>query len=710
MKWVKEPIDAATVRIISERYGIEKLAASILLRRGITDPSEIQFYLEDDLKIPHNPFLFEGMGDAVERIMTAKAEGEHVLVFGDRDVDGITSITLLVETLAELGLNVDWKLPMGDDPYGITRNCIDDFSASDGTLLITVDCGISSIDEITYAAELGIDTIIIDHHNPQEQLPPAVAIINPKLPGSGYPFAGLCGCALSSKVRWALTFAQTDFYNQPVCLLNVRPGNETLILEAVKLENLVEVDRLIENVVPGMVDLDRTRIVPFLQGQQILVYDAPSQEAMLRRIFGPNVEIGLLDIAPEVWKLFPALKERSLIKMRPDTRLARYADRVPEEIDVLVGLFSTFVYRRIPNLIEHFELALDLVALGTVADMMPMCNENRLLVRAGLRVLATTSRPGLRELLVRAGLAGREISAKDVGWNLAPIINASGRMGEPDKAVRLLLSKDAGEIGQLISAVTTLNETRRKTGDEAWDRILPQAYKSFESYESRFVMVSDDSVHRGITGIIAGRLARMFNVPAAVVARLPEKAVGSIRSARGFPVTDFLARFDDIFVDWGGHDSAGGFHMEVDRWDQFNERLTDLVSRFELEAETEEQVTVDAELPHEFLTMKLFDLQKLFSPSGQESAELTFLAREMEITQLDLVGRDNQKHVKFLFDSGSVKWPALFWNAADRVGRDFTATDRLDVVFHLSKNYYQGRESPQLLVIDVRRAEKPDPH
>ncbi|HUX11680.1 MAG TPA: single-stranded-DNA-specific exonuclease RecJ [Spirochaetia bacterium] len=704
MIWQKEDIDSGAVRSLSERFGVDLLTATILARRGVTDPAAIQFHLEDDLKNLPNPFLFEGMVDAVERIMTARSEGERVLVFGDRDVDGITSIALTVETLTDLGILVDWKLPMGDDPYGLTTGVIDEFAAADGTLIIAVDCGTSSMIEIAYALERGIDTIVVDHHNPQDALPPAAAIINPKLQDSGYPFAGLCACGLAAKLRWALAFAQTDFYNQPVCLLNVRPGNETLIVEAVKLENLVEVDRLIENVVPGMVDLDRTRIVPFLEGQQILVYDAPAQDAMLRRIFGPNVEVGLLDIAPEVWKLFPALRDRSLLAMRPASRLARYASQIPEEIDVLAGLFTSFVFKRIPELIDRFEKSLDLVALGTLADMMPLQNENLVLARVGLRVMQATTRPGLRELLARTGVSGRPLTAKEIGWQVAPVINASGRMGEPDKAVKLLLSRDPGEIGQLVTAVTSMNDDRKRSGEDAWERVLPQAYRSFEELDNRFVVVTDDSIQRGITGIIAGRLARLFNVPAAVVALLPQKSVGSIRTARGFAVTEFLSMFSDIFSDWGGHDSAGGFHMVPERLGEFVGRIPQVLHFMHLADEEDEKLLIDAELPLDFVTPKLFDVEKVFAPSGQENPPLTFLARGLRIAQLDLMGRETQNHVKFLLDTGSVKWPAVFWNAAERVGRDFTADDQLDVVFQLSKNLYQGRETPQLLVVDARRA------
>ncbi|WP_455381231.1 DHHA1 domain-containing protein, partial [Salinispira pacifica] len=299
---------------------------------------------------------------------------------------------------------------------------------------------------------------------------------------------------------------------------------------------------------------------------------------------------------------------------------------------------------------------------------------------------------------------GRPLGGKDVSWQIAPVINASGRMGEPDKAVRLLLSRDPGEIGHLVSAVTSLNDDRKRSGEEAWERVLPQAYSSFEALGNRFVIVTDDSVQRGVTGIIAGRLARLFNVPAAVVAVLPEKAVGSIRSARGFRVTEFLSRFADLFSDWGGHDSAGGFHLPPERLPELLARIPEVLEYMPPEEEQDEQISIDAELPLDFITPKLFDLERHFFPSGQENPPLTFYARGLRVAQLDLMGRESQNHVKFLFDTGKMRWPAVFWNAAERVGRDFGPSDSLDVVFQLSKNLYQGRETPQLLVVDARRA------
>ena len=179
--WKKKEVAKEIVQDISKRYSCELLTASILSRRGITEGKDILYFSENDQRYLHNPFLFENMEDAVDRILDAKDEEEKVLIFGDRDVDGITSTTILYQCLKDLGLDVQYKLPEGDDAYGITKEVIDNFAENYGSLIITVDCGISNNEEIAYAAEKGIDVIVTDHHNPPQELPTPAIIINPKV-------------------------------------------------------------------------------------------------------------------------------------------------------------------------------------------------------------------------------------------------------------------------------------------------------------------------------------------------------------------------------------------------------------------------------------------------------------------------------------------------------------------------------------------------
>ncbi len=703
MKWNKAEIEKNTVRELSGKYDVDLLTASILVRRGVTEPEQIKFYLEDDLMFSHNPFLFTEMEDVVDRIQQAALEGEKVKIFGDRDVDGITSTVLLKEELKKLGIEADWALPVGNDPYGLTVEVVEEFAEAGGELLITVDCGISNVEEITRAAELGVETIVLDHHNPQETLPPAVAIIDPKISESGYPFRDLAGCGVVAKLIWALEFSRTEMYKEEMVLLYARPGNDTVILEAVKVSNLMEVDRMSENLVPGMVRPDQTRLANFLMNTQILVYDETQQRRLLKKVFGTEVEINVIDVAPEIWKQFPKLQNMSILKMRDRSRSNRYNSSLVSEIDVFVNLFQSYILRRYPALSSEYDKILDLVALGTLADLMPLHGENRLLVKRGMHQLNSVERAGIHELLLQQRLLGKRLSTTDVGWQISPAINATGRLGVPDKAAELLITEEADMRQKLAEEVLGLNKERKKLGDAAWKKVLPKAQRSFDELNGQMVLVKDNSIHRGITGIIAARLVQFFGVPATVVADLESHLVGSMRSVKGFHLKDFLYNFEDIFLDYGGHDYAAGFSLKHERFEEFQQRFSEAVAQLKPSEQVEDVLDIDAELPPAYLNPDLHKLVEQFEPYGEDNPPIIFLTRSLKVANVDLVGKGEQQHAKLLLDSGGFKWPAIFWRAGDRVNRDFALGDTVDVVFRLGRNYFQNTETSQLTILDIKR-------
>jgi single-stranded-DNA-specific exonuclease len=703
MNWKKGEIDAQEVRELTRRYGIDLLAAAIMVRRGLTAPGDIKFHLEEELTFTHNPYLFNEMEETVDRILQAVEEGEKVRIFGDRDVDGITSTVLLKEQLEKMNLEVSWSLPKGDDPYGLTMEAINLMASEHETLLITVDNGISNHKEISYAAELGIDTIVIDHHNPSEELPAAFSIINPKIPDCGYPFAGLAAVGVVAKVVWALKFAMTDFYKEEVVLLNIRPGNDTIIFEAVILHNLVEQDRILENLVPGVVRFDQTRLADFLVGKQILVYGEAAQKKIMKKLFGDNIEIGVVDVAEEIRKFFPSVGDESLLRLRERSRSSRYEDEKKGEIDTFAGLFTAFIHKRFKTLSEEYEQILDLVALGTLADMMPLVDENRILVKRGMKLLSRAGRGGVHELLLRQNLLGKQLSTTDVGWQISPVINATGRLGVPEKAAELLMESDPVKRGLIADEVLGLNRERKKLGESAWKTVMPLARKSFIEHNEKFIIVESKQFHRGITGIIATRLVQAFGVPSAVIAHLDTHLVGSVRSTRGFNVKNLLENFSDILIDFGGHDLAAGFSLKKEDLQQFLFRFGKEVAGLDPAVAVEESIEVDAELPSSYLKPELCDLVEQFEPYGEKSAPLVFMAKKVRLVEASLIGKPDPEHLKLLIDSGDFKWPAVFWRSADRIGVDFDQGDYVDILFRLGRNYFQNREQPQLTILDLRR-------
>mgnify|MGYP002625528219 CR=1 FL=1 len=266
-KWEKKAVDRAQLESLQKRYGIDALTASILLRRNIVDGKDLLYYMEDDLRFQHNPFTFVSMEDAVDRILAAQEEKEKVLIFGDRDVDGVSATTVLYDCLSELGIDVQFRLPAGDDAYGLSMAAVDDFAKDYGSLIITVDCGISNNAEVAHAGELGIDVIIVDHHNPQEQHPSPSIIINPKCEDSGYAFHDISGCAVVFKLVSAIRFSRSKWYKQQVTLVNVLPTEDSYIIECIKLRNLVPVSRIREQIIPNTVSISETRLPAYLNGE-----------------------------------------------------------------------------------------------------------------------------------------------------------------------------------------------------------------------------------------------------------------------------------------------------------------------------------------------------------------------------------------------------------------------------------------------------------
>jgi single-stranded-DNA-specific exonuclease len=716
MEWYKAELAPDSVKAFSEKYGCDLLAASILLRRGITKGEDVRYFLEKDLRHLHNPFDLPGMEDAVERILAAKDEGEKILVFGDSDVDGITGTVLLTDFLRQNGFDAAWRLPEGDEPYGLSTRAIEQFAENYGTLIITVDCGISNVDETARAAELGVSVVVTDHHNPPEILPEADALVNPKLPGR-YPFKSLCGCAVAFKLVSALRFAlDSEVYGQPLSLLNVRPSNDAFIIEAAKLKNLAVIDTLTETIVPGMVGISETRIPAFLSGQQILVWDAPLQQKMLARVFGSSVDVQMIDIAPEIGKTIPQTAGKSLLRLREQSRISRYSDGAGE-LDALVNLFTGFVYKKeASSSLKAGESAdLQLAALATIADIMPLLDENRLIVRAGLESLRANPRPGLAELVSRLELDIRHMNADAFSWHFTPVINSAGRMGCPEKAVSLLLAEKPAEQTALAGEIAAMNEKRKRLVDEVYSAARPEAKKSLETYSGNFAVFAAENILPGLTGLVASRLASHFNVPALVVSFVDDTAKASLRSVRDYNLHFLLEYCADLFLRYGGHDFAAGFTLERSNWELFLERLRSIAANMELKPEGAERLEIVAEIPLSYLSRfdedtkknkkDLYVLRLLddFEPSGEESKPLLFMSRGLVISDIQLLGKEVQ-HVKLTLDTGNLKWPGLYWNAAEKVKVDFDTGDKVDIVYNLGRNWFNGNETPQMIIRDLKRS------
>ena len=707
-EWRKKEVSREAVKALCDLYGVDALTASIMVRRGITQANDVLYFKESDLRFLHNSFLFSNMEDAVDRITSAKEEGEKILIFGDRDVDGVSATAILYTYLQKSGYDVSWRLPVGDDAYGLSMQAVDDFAKDYGSLIITVDCGISNAAEVAHARELGIDVIVTDHHNPPETLPDACAILDPKVKDSGYPFADISGAAVSYKLVEALRFSESELYKAEIALLNVRPAEtEGVYIDCVKVRNLVRTASLSEHITERTASIAQTKLPEFLKGAQIFTWNEEAVKKQLSDIFGRGVEFNTADLRPEVSKLIPSLSRMSLLAAKDASRIAKYSAHPISEIDGFYNIFVSFAEKKIETkqILADRQNDLELVAIAAIADIMPLKDENRILVKAGLDAINEGKvRPGLVELFSRLSVAGKKISSSDLSWTVIPALNAAGRMGESNAALEMLISPDADVREKRAEEIIALNEKRKVFVGDAASVTAIQAEESFERCGKKLCVVVDERINKGVTGILASRLMAKYKTPAIVITFIDgDVAVGSMRSCRGLNATDFLASLGDIFISYGGHNCAAGFSFPKEKLPLFTERLKNAALHIVLDPESD-TLDVDAELPAPYLSPAILSVVDAFEPFGEGNREIVFLSKALPVTDATLVGKSERRHLKITFDCGKYKFPALFWGEGERLGRDFNKGDVLDVLYSMNRNTFNGAVTPQMIITDFVRS------
>ena len=706
-KWVKKPVTKQQIEPLCNSYNISPLLASVFVRRGITEGKDLLYYLEDDLRFQHNPFCFSGMEDAVERIMQAKEEGEKVLIFGDSDVDGITSTAILYEELVRLGIDVQWRLPLEDDGYGVSIAAIDDFAAQNGSLIITVDCGISNNDEIAHANDLGIEVIVTDHHNPPEVLPEAIIFLDPKIEDSLYPFDGISGAAVAYKLVSALRFAQSDFYNAEISILQISENAEEKCfdVDCLKIRNLVKVKELHEKIIPGRTSIYDLKLPYFLQGQLIYSWDAKQTLDLLSQIFGSGIEFNLNDLQSEIAKVIPAVRNKTAAQIKAMSQLAKYNSGMASETESIYNLYVTYckkiIAQKNPQQLIDEQKDLQLVGLAALADIMPMKNENRVFVKNGISsIKKNRPRPGLAELFNKMNINIDALTSTDLSWTVIPALNAAGRMGHSDLSLKLVISQDPREREQLANTIYGMNEERKDLVSNAYFKIHESAQQSLSLHSNKLCVSVDESINKGVTGILAARLMQDFNVPTIAVTYENNICTGSMRSCRGFVATSFLDSLGDIFINHGGHNFAAGFSFEKSNLELFLKRVQEKAPSVNLEEESQ-VINVDAEIPLEHLTPENFSLIDTFEPCGAESPELVLMTKGIKIIDTIVLGKKEPRHLKLIFDTGKHKIPAMFWGQAERLRKDIAIGKKYDILYNMSRNHYNGTITKQLIIKEL---------
>ena len=559
MRWcLPAVVDSELSRRFAAESGVAPWLAEMLIRRGFSEQEKATHFLQPRLKTLSDPFLLPAMEAAVARILAAVDGRERIVIYGDYDVDGVTSITILARTLRAYGAEVAAFLPHRvDEGYGLSADgiarCVEEHRPE---LLLAVDCGTTSVAEIAALMGNGVDVVVLDHHEPKSELPPACALVNPKL---GADFHYLCTAGLAFKLAHAL--------------LKRRP-------------------------LPGF---------------------------------------DLKDV-------------------------------------------------------------LDLVAIGTVADIVPLVEENRVLVKAGLDRLPQSKWPGVRALIEVAGLKP-PFTSTDVGFGIGPRLNAAGRLASAEAALELLLTDDATRAHLLAKSLDLHNRERRAIEDDVLTQARAQVLNHYDPEGDAAIVVGAVGWHPGVVGIVASRLQRLHHRPTIVVGfDTMGLGKGSGRSIEGFSLVEAMGKCAAHLEKFGGHEMAAGLTIRQEYFEDFRIAFTDAARAMLTAEQLEQSLHLDAEIQLANVQLSLLTEHDTFHPFGSQNRQPVFFARGIALGAEPRVMKE--KHYSFVLRQARAECRAVWWGAAE-----FPLPPApWDVAFTISRNEWNGRVTPQLEIRDVRSA------
>ena len=540
--------------------GYPYLVSEVLASRGVERAEDAAEFLTQETTLTYSPFLMQDMDKAVERIAQAIAAGEKIAIFGDYDVDGITATCILVDYLKGRGADVVHYIPRRiEDGYGLSCDAIEGLRKGGATLLVTVDCGITGVDEVAFARSIGMDVVVTDHHECKETLPVASAVVDPRRSDCEYPFKHLAGCGVALKLVLALG--------------------------------------------------------------------------------GPD---------------------------REEALFSRYCT---------------------------------LAAVGTVADVMQMTGENRTIVSRGLATLDRSDFIGLHALLKEAGLAGREISSVQIGFVLAPRINAAGRMGAADMAADLLLCQDPAKAEELAKALCALNRERQSVEQT----IYSQAEAMIEALpedQRRALVLASETWHQGVVGIVASRLSEKYSRPSFMIHLNGAVGKGSCRSWGGFNLFAALESCSDLLLGFGGHELAAGFTIDAANIPAFRARMNQYAAEYWVGKAPESTLEIDVEL-HQPGRVTLQEVEALaaLEPYGSGNARPLFCLMGATLLRMQNVGQN--RHLKLRLGKGSAQFDGIFFST-NTAACGCQEGDRVDAAFYLQVNEFRGSRTVQLQMVDIR--------
>lgn len=557
-KWVCKEIDENQVNDLVKKYKINEVLARILINKGITSKDDIELFMNPTRNDFHDPFLMPDMEIAVQRVIKAIEDNQKIMIYGDYDADGITSTTVLKSFLKERGLQVDSYIPNRlDEGYGLNKEAIKKIFENGYRLMITVDCGISGIEEIEYANSLGIETIITDHHEPAETLPNALAVVDAKRKDNKYPFNQLAGVGVVFKLIQAIS---------------------------IRLK----------------------------------------------------------------------LEEKEYLKY------------------------------------------LDIVCIGTISDIVPLIDENRVISKLGLKLVAQTRNVGLKTLLDLVGF--KNIDSNAISFGVAPRINACGRMGNEQIALDLFLSENYEEAKNLAIKLNEYN-IQRQTIEK---KIFDEAVEKIESEEKNkdCIIVGNEGWHHGIIGIVSSKVTEMYFKPSILICFEGNEGKGSGRSIPGFDLHEALTKCGKHLKKFGGHEMAVGITVDKEEFQKFKNEL-EIYAKDKKIDEIVPIINIDSELNLKDINLENVKSLKMLEPYGEANKMPLFLFKGLKIKSIRALSEG--KHLKLALANENFIINAIGFNLGE-LSEKYLLDNKIDIVGNLDINVFNGVESIQIIIKDIRKS------
>ncbi|UGQ17059.1 single-stranded-DNA-specific exonuclease RecJ [Borrelia sp. RT1S] len=698
--WKKKEIDIKKENVINiaKKYKISLLEATLLMRREIKE-EDFLFFIEDSVNLMHSPFLLKNVDKFIYRINEAIEENESVLIFGDKDADGITATIIMYETLKDFGINVTYKIPSNGEFYGITKELIDKASEDKISIIITVDCGISNIEEANYARSKNIEVIITDHHLPNKELDTEIIIINPHLKGDLSPFKEIAGCYVSFKACLALYLSTTNLYNKNIVFLFLEKLNDKIVINAIGIHNYILKNHLLLESTDDL-QININKLEEFSKGKYIIVFNKNEQNQLLNEFFTQKIEIETIDIGEAFIKKYPKFAKKTLKELIQITKNFKY--REIHIKDKLYYVFYNIIFETNKALLKKCLKNLKFVAIGTIADNMPIINENRTVVKEGLKEIALKERIPINCLLKDANILTKPtINASDIAFKIAPILNSTGRLEKADITIKFLLTEDVNKIENRFKEIKSINTLRKRKEDVSWNTHNENTI--FKN--DKFIVCYDKHTPKGISSRMATRLSSYYQKVAVFLTKQDNIIKGSIRSNNKINSKDLISMVPcSLLINSGGHKAAAGFTLYENVLNEFIKELELAINKIEYSDQYEDYILIDAVIPKDFKKQELLKIVDLFEPYGHGFREFTLAMEDVLIQDLRTIDKNGtSKHISMKIKNNQDQYRAIYFNGTQNI-QDLGIKDgqNIDIIFTVSEDFYSQGDKI-LKIMDIKK-------